>query len=211
MGVLEGLFMGAWGCWVQTETNKLCPRMVYHQAVSTIDWHLNPGLRAKLYRPPWLIIIQIYIYIIWSALEMVYLGYSGIKVVPYRHQGRVMCFSFVWIFLHFVQVALCDEGHGSIESDRDLLVDPSDIYIYTYTYIYIHIYIYIYNKYVYIHIYMIKMCVHVYMGEPSYLGVSENGINQPPTWSTDKYTINHDFFLGYPIFRQSRGFEHNRY
>ena len=57
MGVLEGLFMGGWGCWVQTETNNLCPRMVY-QEVSTIDWHLNPGLRAKLYGPPWLIILR---------------------------------------------------------------------------------------------------------------------------------------------------------
>ena len=92
---------------------------------------------------------------------MVYLGYSGIKVVPYRHQGRVMCFSFVWIFLHFVQVALCDEGHisrgqvGSIESDRDLLVDPSDIYIYIYTHIHIYIYIYIHiHIYIYIHIHI---------------------------------------------------------
>ena len=55
-------------------------------------------------------------------------------------------------FFSILSVALCDEGHisrgqvGSIESDRGLLVDPSDIYIYTiiYSYIYNYIYNYIY-------------------------------------------------------------------
>ena len=170
MGVLEGLFMGAWGCWVQTETNKLCPRMVYHQAVSTIDWNLNPGLRAKLYRPPWLIIIHIYIlydlllkWFIWDIL-----GSRSFHIVI----KVVSCVSHSFGFFSILSKLRCVmkvtfRGVKLVPLSLTvicLLTQEIYIYIYTYTYIYIYtyiytyiyiyIYIYIYNKYVYIHIYI---------------------------------------------------------